>query len=330
MSLLDGQGQACAPRSCGSGPGPLPSTSSWEPFICGRSKSNWWRLNLGLSRAALAQLATVRLDVVRRHGGKVVLGREIAATPATIQAQRDRLPQGLREDLANLLLADLDVSSLPLQPFGDPQRNWFVRATAPRCRGQSPGHGGLGALLPPAHQEAQPAIAAVTIKSNLLYVNNQPWIPWGAVYGHVPVYDGPADPGPGKYLDLHNLPRWSMYDRFTAEPYSRRRNDFNCMRYVAASITDPKTLDKLWTGDNLYASSVFVVPDPVFSLEKLPQGRRAGQAGRLPVVCQNRPDGGVAGPGIEEAFGNFHAATRRTCRAWGRSWTPSRGRPASR
>ncbi len=96
------------------------------------------RLNLGLSTAALVHLATVRLDVVRRHGGKVVLGRDIGATPVVIQAQRDRLPQGLREDLANLLLADLDVSSLPLQPFGDPQRNCgkalATAESAPFCR----------------------------------------------------------------------------------------------------------------------------------------------------------------------------------------------------
>ena len=58
-------------------------------------------------------------------------------------------------------------------------------------------------------------------------------------------------PGKGKYLDLHNLPAWSMYDGFTAAPYTRRRNDFNCLRYVAGSVTDDEAsapqLEELFT-----------------------------------------------------------------------------------
>src|SRR5206468_4233282 len=78
-----------------------------------------------------------------------------------------------------------------------------------------------------------------------------------------------ADPGPGKYRDLNNLPGWSMYDRHNSASTSRKRNDFNCLRYVAGAITDPKRLDKLWTDDNLYCSTAFAVPGPVFSLDEL-------------------------------------------------------------
>ena len=50
-----------------------------------------------------------------------------AKEKAAILAQRAKVPADLRGDLTNLLLADLDVSSLPVQAFNDPQRNWFVR-----------------------------------------------------------------------------------------------------------------------------------------------------------------------------------------------------------
>ena len=60
-----------------------------------------------------------------------------------------------------------------------------------------------------------------------------------------------------------------MYDRFTSAPYTRKDNDFNCLRYVAGSISDPKNLDKKWTGDNLYGSSAFVAPQPVYTVEEL-------------------------------------------------------------
>ena len=69
------------------------------------------------------------------------------------------------------------------------------------------------------HEPAQPPIESVTMKKNLLYVNGKPWMPWGMIYGHNPVYDGLADPG--KYLDLHNLSDWNMYDGFVYHTNSR-------------------------------------------------------------------------------------------------------------
>jgi hypothetical protein len=269
------------------------------------------RMNLGLSAAAMANLRLVRLEVVRRGTGQV-LGRalDVDASPAAIQAQQAKLPQGLRGDLTNLVLADVDVAMLPVQPFHDPQRNWFIRATARDTTGKVVAVAESAPFCRLGHEPAQPAIQSVAIKDNLLFINNQPWLPWGVVYGHVPVYHGPADPGAGKYLDWHNLPAWSLYDRFTAEPYTRSRNDFNCLRYVAGSISDPKQLDKKWTEDNLYCSSAFVVPDPVFGLDQLLA--RAGGKDKLDAYlafCKNGPMIVATAPGIEEAFGNFHDAT---------------------
>jgi hypothetical protein len=268
------------------------------------------RLNLGLSHATLADVATVRLEVQRRGTGQVLRTWEVPATPAAIAAQRTRIPKDLRDDFSNLLLTDLDVSFLPLQPFGDPQRNWRVRARAIGKDGKFVAESESPPFCRLAHPPKQPPIQSVAIKNNLMYVNGQPWLPWGVVYGHVPVYDGPADPGPGKYLDLHNLPAWSMYDRFTAAPYTRARNDYNCLRYVAGSVTDPKGLEKRWAEDNLYASSVFVVPQPVFSVDELGKGAKGKD--RLDAYlkyAKTAPMVVSTAPGIEEAFGTFTAAT---------------------
>ena len=87
------------------------------------------RMNLGLAHATLAKVRSVRLDIVRRATGEIVQSLDLPATPAAIAAQRDRIPAGLRGDFANLLLADLDVSKLPLEPFVGPERRWKVRAT---------------------------------------------------------------------------------------------------------------------------------------------------------------------------------------------------------
>ncbi len=194
---------------------------------------------------------------------------DVPATPAAIIAQRGKIPAELRGDLTNLLLADLDVSFLPLQPFADPQRNWFVRATVLDTSGKAMGSAESPPFCRLDHEPKQPPIGTVTIKNGMVHINGKPWMPWGACYGHVPVYAGPADPGEGKYRDLHNLPAWSIYDGFTAAPYTRKDNDFNCLRYVAGSITDPKAIDKAWQQDNLYCSSAYVVPGPVFSVEEL-------------------------------------------------------------
>jgi hypothetical protein len=101
-----------------------------------------------------------------------------------------------------------------------------------------------------------------------------------------------------------------MYDGFTAAPYTRKQNDFNCIRYVAGSVTDPKVLDKQWTGDNLYASSAFTNPQPAFGLEEL--FKQSGGKDKLDqylAFCRTAPMVVSVAPGIEEAFGLFHGAT---------------------
>jgi len=130
-------------------------------------------------------------------------------------------------------------------------------------------------------------------------------MPWGVIYGHCAVYDGPADPG--QYVDLHNLPGWNMYDGYGSSTYTRTENDFNCDRYVAASISSIKALEKSWTEQNKYGSTVYVVPSPVFSLAELEKG--AGGKDKLKdylAFAKTAPMVVSTAPGIEEAFGLFH------------------------
>lgn len=271
------------------------------------------RMNLGLSSASMASVAKVKLDLIRRSTSQPVGSMEVPATLAAIQAQRAKIPVDLREDFTNLLLADLDLSALPVQPFNDPQRNWFVRATVLDTAGKPLGTADSQPFCRLAHDPPQPAVGSVRIDDhNLLYVNDKPWMPWGVIYGHVPVYPGPADPGAGKYRDLGNLPEWSIYDGFGASTYNRPVYDFNCMRYVptydaTTNVKQQEAVNDLWQKQNLYCSTFFMVPAPgAYTPAELTT--KAGGADKLAqfmAFVKSSPAVVSSGPGIEEAFGLF-------------------------
>ena len=266
------------------------------------------RMNLGLSQATLAKLKSIRLDVMQRGSGKVLKSLDVDATAKAMLAQRAKIPTELRDDFANLLLADLDVSMLPVQSFADPQRNWIVRASAITTDGKTIATVDSQPFCRQGHDAPQPAIQTVAIKNRMTFINDQPWMPFGVTYGHTPVYDGPADPG--KYRDLRNLPGWSMYDRHNSASSNRKQFDFNCMRYVAGSITKLDGLEKRWTGDNLYCSSAFAIPTHAFSLDAL--FKQAGGQAKLDAYLQACGKSQMVvsiAPGIEEAFGLFQGAT---------------------
>jgi hypothetical protein len=310
LSLLDDRGKTVAASEVWFGTWTTAIDLQLGALYLRPGQKQFVRLNLGFTAATMKQLAKVRLDVVRRGTGEVLLTRDLPATPAAVTAQRGKIPQELRGDFGNLLLADLDVSALPLQPFNDPQRNWLVRATALDAGGKQLAAVESQPFCRQDHEPAQPAIKSVTVRDNLLYVNDRPWLPWGVAYGHNPVYDGPADPGPGKYRDLHNVPAWNLYDRHNSASTSRRDNDFNCLRYVAGSLADPQKLEKSWRDDNLYCSSAFVAPVPVFAVadwQKAAGGKDKLDA--LLAFCKNAPMVVSTAPGIEEAFGLFQNAT---------------------
>src|SRR5262249_56646668 len=99
----------------------------------------------------------------------------VPAAPADIATRRGRIPDGLREDFRNLLLTDLDVSFLPLQPFGDPQRNWLVRATAIDQDGKAVASVDSAPFCRLAHDGLQPPIRSVKIdKDGAGPINHKP------------------------------------------------------------------------------------------------------------------------------------------------------------
>lgn len=282
------------------------------------------RLNFGVTHNKLADLGAVKLEIVRLGTGQIVHSVTHPCSLATFAEQRKKIPVELRDDFANLFIADLDVSMLPVQPFADPQRNWFVRATALDKSGKPFILSRLVALkagakteleLDPAnsapfcrlaHDPPQPAVGSVRVdKHHLLTIDNKPWMPWGVVYGNCDTYEGPADPGPGKYRDMQNVPSWGLYDRFANKAANRHHFDMNTLRYVAASISNQEQVEKLWKTDNLYCSSAYVVPDVVYSIEELT--KNAGGASKLAAHLQFCKTGPVVStaPGIEEAFALF-------------------------
>jgi hypothetical protein len=267
------------------------------------------RMNLGLPSPTLASVKTVRLQLRHRRTGQIASTTDVAATPEAIRAQRERIPEALRGDFDNLLLVDLDVAGIPLQPFADPERKWLVRAIVLDAAGQELATADSASFCRQDHEPLQAAVTSVRVDAgNLLYVNDRPWMPWGATYGHVPQYSGPLAPTE-KHRNLHQLPGWSQYDGFRGL-YERRTLDFNCSRYVGASITPRAALEKAWAEDNRYASTVFAVPAPVFSLAELVA--KAGGRETLDAYlafAKTAPMVVSTAPGIEEAFGLFEGAT---------------------
>lgn len=310
LSLLDFEGTSIASTELWFAPWTTPINLHLGALYLRPEQKQFVRMNLGLSQATLAGLAKVRLDVVRRGTGQVLKSFDVPATQPVLAKQREKVPAELRDDFTNLLLTDLDVSFLPMQPFADPQRNWFVRATALDGAAKTLAAADSEPFCRLAPEPAQEPVKKVSIKGDLLHVNDRPWMPWGVTYGHNPVYAGPADPGTGKYRDFNNLPGWSLYDRHGGDAAKRKLSDVNCLRYVAGSISDPKVLEKRWTEENLYGSTAFVVPQPVWSVEEL--AKAAGGKDKLDAYlawCKTAPMVVSVTPGIEEAFGLFHGAT---------------------
>ncbi len=312
VSLVEGDGRTLGSSEVWFSTWSTPIDLELGSLYLAPEQKQFVRLNLGFTAETMASMARVRLDVIRRRSGEILSSRTIAAGPEAVLGQRLRIPVELREDFTNLLLADLDVSSLPVQPYAQPERQWLIRATVLDRNGSEV----FAALSQPfcrqARVGAQSGVSSVRIgRGNLLRVNDEPFLPWAAVYGHVPVYDGSSGEDASRYLDLRALPPWSIYDGFTSKGYTRAAGGFNSTRYVASSITDRKALEKAWTDGNLLASSVFVTPGPVYSVEDLAKasGGRPAMNASLAFI-RTAPMAVSVAPGIEEAFGLFHLITK--------------------
>ncbi len=310
VSLVDQAGRTLAASELWFSTWSTPIDLELGALYLAPERKQFVRLNLGFSAATMARVASVRLDLIRRGSGAILKSRTVAAGLEEVTAQRERIPLDLREDFTNLILAELDVSSLPVQPFASPERNWFVRATAIDREGRAIFSKDSQPFCRQAPAGAQAGVASVRIdRANLLRVNDEPFLPWAAAYGHVPVYAG-AKAGGAPYRDLPNLPAWSIYDGFTAKGYTRATADFNSARYVAGSITSRAEAEKRWASDNLLASTAFVTPGAVYSTRELAKAAGGPEALNANLLfLKTAPMVVSVAPGIEEAFGLFHAVT---------------------
>lgn len=262
------------------------------------------RASLGVSSEDLKKAQTLRLEIVRRRTGEVVKSTDVPATLAAIEAGRAKVPGGLRDDFRNLVLADLDISMLPLQPFNNPQRNWIVRATLLDNAGAKMASVDSQPFCRLAHDPPQPQVETAKVTADGAWVNGKPWMPWGLIYGHNPVYDGPADPGNG-YLDLHNQRQWGMYDGHGGHLLDRDWYDANCIRQLSGISKLPAT----FPANTQYYASAYL-GQPAFALDELAKGM--GGQDKLDAYlaqCKTSPIVVSTAPGIEEAFGYFSDAT---------------------
>ncbi len=254
------------------------------------------RVNLGLTHAELAQVKELRLEILRRGTSEVLKTVTVPATPEAIAQQRAKIPVGMLDDLRNLLVTELDVSFLPLQPFDNPQRNWVLRASTVDGAGKASWSVLSSPFCRQAHDGPQPAIESVRINEHGDFlINGKPWMPWGVTYGHNPVYDGPAESG--KYYDLANLKPWGLYDRHGGNLGTRALWDANCARHVEGGKFVPQAaLETLWKS-GLYASTVF-----------LPPGAKPWPEAHL-AYLRTAPMVAAVSRGPEEAFAYYTAMT---------------------
>jgi len=270
------------------------------------------RFNIGLTAGAMTNVSKVRLEIVRRANGAVTNMVEIPATPADLAAQRDKIPAEVYDDCRNLLLKDIDISMLPIQPFNNPERQWVLRVSAVDAANNVLARADSDPFCRLAHDPPQAAMTNVTITTNnVLLVDGKPWVPWGRIYGNAPVYTGPADPGAGKYRNLHSLPAFNLYGwRFGNQPSSHQTDDFTTIRYYCNAQTAQSTLNNEWNMRNLQCATAFAFGYPVYDTATM-FARMGGQSSADAYLAwvSNAPMVAATGPGIEECFSEFIGRT---------------------
>ena len=268
------------------------------------------RMNLGLSSMTLTNLNAIRLEIRRRTTGVVTQSVEFAANLTTLADQRAHIPLELYDDCRALVLRDVNISALPIQPFDNPQRQWFLRALALDAQGGVLAQADSDPFCRLAHEPSQPALTNIVITTNnLLFADGRPYIPWGRIYQNVATYDGPAVTN--NYRDLRNLPTWNLYGwRFATYNMTRQLRDFNVVRYYCSSQTPKTTLLNTWSQDNIQCATAFAFGYPVDKVSDM-IARMGGQtaADAYLAWCSNAPMVVSMGPGIEECFSEFVAKT---------------------
>ena len=250
------------------------------------------RVNLGFSHEEMSKIKKIKFDILEKKSLKVLNSISLDADQSSLAKQRTKIPIGLLDDLRNLIVTDLDVSFLPVQPFENPERKWLVKVSAVNVEGKPIWNVLSSPFCRLNHDKPQAPIQSVTINEHGDFlINGKPWMPWGVAYGHNPVYDGPADSG--KYYDLANLKPWSLYDRYGGNLKSRDLWDTNCERHVETpKFYTKEQLEALWK-QGLYTSTAFLPP----KTKPWPE-EHLKYLSSAPMVAS-------VSPGPEEAFAYF-------------------------
>ena len=298
LSLLDAKKVVIASSSYSVSTWTVPIDLELGSLYMQPTQKQFVRVNFGLTNSEMTRIKELKLDVIEKVSGKVLKSFTLPANPDAILKQRSKIPFGVLDDLRNMLITDLDVSFLPLQPFDNPQRNWFVRASAISLDGKPSWTVDSSSFCRLAHDAPQPAIESAKINEfGDFLINGKPWMPWGVAYGHNPVYDGPAESG--KYYDLSNLKPWGLYDRYGGNLKSRELWDTNCERHVEIpKFYTQVQLEALWK-QGLYTSTAFMPPKAKpWPADHLKYLRTA------PMVAS-------VSPGPEETFAYFTPMTQK-------------------
>lgn len=272
------------------------------------------RINLGFAGETMKRVTSVRLDVVRRETGDVIKSVKIPATPTALAKQREKIPTTIYDDFANLLLADVDVSALPVQPFSSPERAWVIRVTACDSDG-APVLPNLSSVDSDpfcrlAHQGPQQPISKVEIKNRLLYVNGQPWMPFSAMSASSPVHFQPLA-NVREFRNLNDLPGWPYSAGLTTGMQNRQEYDFNGNRTTPAPVNQNSASaasDIAWSEDNRYTPMAWLGAHPgLISVEQLNAVYGNESAKKVLDTIRTSPYVVSTNPGVDEVVSHFIA-----------------------
>lgn len=208
-------------------------------------------MNLGVTQSTLGKISRLKLEVRRARDDRVALTTEVPNVKQT--AERGNavpLSPGFEGDSTNFVVADFQLSGLPVHPQDRPVRDHYVQLIAEDAAGKaiftsrSPR---FGRMQP--HSEKLDAITSVALSpNNYILINGKPLY----ARGHI----------------------W-MQQNFGPSPLARDNTDWKKYGFntkagtqsplVEKNSADPRYaagVDDLWSMHNTYLNSQMIAPTP--------------------------------------------------------------------
>lgn len=160
-------------------------------------------INLGIADETLKEVAKISLDVINRGTNKKVLTasidnvqdrlKNIKIPSASVDKYHWYLPMAGQLSLQNLILYELDVSSLPVRPYSEPERDYVLSVTALDKDGKAICSSKSDPFcITKDYQETLEPARTVDIdeKGHFLIVNGKPFFPLGMSHISANPYGG--------------------------------------------------------------------------------------------------------------------------------------------